>query len=110
MLTHSQYGTNWRALVVTLVTIAPLLPGIANTTNSVPITAGARNLYTFNRLYCFFVSSASYYLVGKLWPEKKTIIPEMVPIIIDVSVDSPAEKGGLESGLDGTKGKQGEGV
>lgn len=87
-----QYGINWRALLVTIVTVAPLLPGIAHATNHTPISLGGQHLYTFNWLYCFFVSLTSYFVLSKVWPAKETIVPETVPGIVDDSI-------GVEDGV-----------
>ncbi|KAJ9133380.1 NCS1 nucleoside transporter family [Pleurostoma richardsiae] len=77
---YYKYGTNWRALVVTILTVTPLLPAIGNkvTPNKVHISAGLQHLYTFNWLYCFFLSFALYFVLNKLFPSKSTVIPEAV--------------------------------
>jgi hypothetical protein len=66
---YDRYGTNWRAVVATFVTIIPLLPGLANKVNpDLKLSAGLRNLFTFNWLYGFFLSIFLYYFCNLFFP------------------------------------------
>ncbi|KAK8134854.1 uracil permease [Apiospora sp. TS-2023a] len=76
------YGSgNWRAAVTTLVVIAPLLPGIAQkvTPQNVRVGAGIANLFAVNWLYGFFASIAMYCALNYVAPDRRTLIPAVVP-------------------------------
>ncbi|KAI4917752.1 hypothetical protein J4E85_009844 [Alternaria conjuncta] len=76
---YGRYGTNWRAVVATFVTIIPLLPGLANKVNpELKLSAGLQNLFTFNWLYGFFLSIFLYYFCNLFFPAHETLIPRIV--------------------------------
>lgn len=86
------YGScNWRAAVTTLVVIAPLLPGIANkvTPQHVRVGAGIANLFAVNWLYGFFASIAMYCALNYLAPDRRTLIPAVVPGYSDAGQGGP---------------------
>ena len=76
-----QYGVNWRALVAMLVTVVPLLPALAKkvTPDNVHIDQGLQNLFSFNWLYGFFLSTFIYWVLNFFFPDKKTLIDHVVP-------------------------------
>lgn len=75
-----QHGVNWRALVALVVTVVPLLPGLANRVapQDVTISPGMRNLFNFNWLYGFFLSGTMYYALNLCFPDKATLINHTV--------------------------------
>jgi NCS1 family nucleobase:cation symporter-1 len=76
---YNKYGTNWRAVMATFVTIVPLLPALANKVNpKIPLPVGLKNLFTINWLYGFFLSIALYYLANLFFPDQETLIPKVV--------------------------------
>ncbi|KAI1764362.1 uracil permease [Hypoxylon sp. FL1150] len=77
----STWGTNWRALVVMLVVIVPLLPAMAEKVapDNVHVSQGLVNLFTFNWLYGFFVALVLYYVLNYFFPDRTTLIPHVVP-------------------------------
>ncbi|KAI4693570.1 uncharacterized protein J4E88_001943 [Alternaria novae-zelandiae] len=92
---YGRYGTNWRAVVATFVTIIPLLPGLANKVNpELKLSAGLQNLFTFNWLYGFFLSIFLYYFCNLFFPAQETLIPRIVTgfgYLDGIEVDSEAE-------------------
>lgn len=66
---------------MTVVTVVPLLPGLANAVSpdEISIDAGFQHLHTFNWLYCFILALTLYFSLNKFFPHKPTLIPEMVP-------------------------------
>ncbi|KAJ5093178.1 NCS1 allantoate transporter [Penicillium angulare] len=97
---HYKYGTNWRALVVTIITVTPLLPGIGNsvTPGKVNIDTGLKHLYDFNWLYGFFLSFSLYFVISKVWPCQETLIPETIPGIPEVGHEAESHEMGTECG------------
>jgi len=76
---YGKYGTNWRAVVATFVTIIPLLPALANKVNpKIYLAKGLKNLFTINWLYGFFLSVALYYFLHLFFPDKGTTIHKVV--------------------------------
>jgi nucleobase:cation symporter-1, NCS1 family len=74
-----KYGTNWRAVVATFVTIVPLLPALANKVNpTIHLATGLKNLFTINWLYGFFVSMFLYCTLNLIFPDKESVIAESV--------------------------------
>lgn len=90
-------GVNWRALVTTLVVIVPLLPALAKkvTPQNVAISEGLVNLFTFNWLYGFFVAVFLFYGLNYFFPDRTTLIPNVVPGDAPVlrAVDADVESG-----------------
>lgn len=77
---YNKFGTNWRALVTTLVVIVPLLPGLARAVSpsTVHINAGLQHLYSFNWLYGFCLSIFLYVGLNLIWPARATLIERTV--------------------------------
>jgi NCS1 family nucleobase:cation symporter-1 len=86
-------GINWRALVSLLIATSPNLPGLgysigstAHTaadgttyyTDSVNITQGAKNLYTFDWLFGFTMSIFVYTALSWLKPAKESLVPTTI--------------------------------
>ncbi|KAH7109109.1 uracil permease [Dendryphion nanum] len=94
---YGKYGTNWRAVVATFVTIVPVLPGLANKVNpKIKLDQGLTNLFTFNWLYGFFLSIFLYYGANHFWPHKPSLIPKVVTgeeIIDGVGSDIESQSG-----------------
>ncbi|KAK5729515.1 hypothetical protein LTR17_011935 [Elasticomyces elasticus] len=100
---YYQYGVNWRALMVTLVVIIPLLPGMANkvTPDAVSINTGLQHLFAFNWLYGFILSVTMYGLLNLFFPDKATLIPAVVhgtPQIIE-GLDVDSEKQSFDNAI-----------
>jgi NCS1 family nucleobase:cation symporter-1 len=74
------YGTNWRALVTTIVVVVPLLPGMAHNISPdvVHIGTGLERLFSFNWLYGFVLSIVLYVGSHFAIPDRKTMIPAVV--------------------------------
>jgi len=77
---YNKYGINWRALVVLILTIVPLLPALAKkvTPQNVQISEGLQNLFTFNWLYGFFLSIVLYYVLNVFFPHQETLIGHVI--------------------------------
>ena len=78
---YNKFGSNWRAFLTTLVVIIPLLPGLVNSTSggTIEVGQGLKNLFSINWLYGFFTSTVLYVSLNKIWPDRQTIITEVVP-------------------------------
>lgn len=72
------YGINWQGLVAFIVPVAPLLPGLAYSIDGSNISAGARNLYTFDWLFGFVVSIFLYTSLSWIFPHKEALIPHTI--------------------------------
>lgn len=76
---YGKYGTNWRAVTTTFVTIIPLLPALANKVNpKIHLASGLKNLFTINWLYGFILSIVLYYFLNLAFPNETSIVPETV--------------------------------
>ncbi|KAJ4400050.1 hypothetical protein N0V91_009025, partial [Didymella pomorum] len=76
---YGKYGTNWRAVTATFVTIIPLLPALANKVNPrIHLASGLKNLFKINWLYGFFLSIALYYSLNLVFPDKTSMVSETV--------------------------------
>ncbi|KAI0181859.1 uracil permease [Hypoxylon sp. FL1284] len=98
----SRWGTNWRALAVTVVIIGPLLPAVAQKVapQNAHISEGLVNLFTFNWLYGFFAAFALYYALNYFFPDQDTLIPSAVPgdtPVLRAVGDDDVESGGAAS-------------
>jgi NCS1 family nucleobase:cation symporter-1 len=79
-------GTNWRAVMAMLISVCPNLPGLAYSigynsttkTSSVSISAGARNLYTFDWLFGFVTSIVVYTALSLIFPDKESLVSETI--------------------------------
>lgn len=60
--------------------IVPMLPALANkvTPKNVHIPKGLSNLFTINWLYGFVASCVLYYVLNVIFPDKATLIPEVI--------------------------------
>lgn len=75
------YGKcNWRALIVLLVVIIPMMPGLANkvSPSTVIIPHGLKNLFAINWLYGFCLTLLLYSALNLIWPHKLTLISQTV--------------------------------
>ena len=104
------YGVNWRAVLAMLVSVGPNLPGLAYSimlnadgTNPVKITAGAKNLFTFDWLYGFTMSVFVYTTLGLLVPAEGTSIQRTIYSL------TPTE-GISERSSDDERGQNGTGM
>jgi nucleobase:cation symporter-1, NCS1 family len=116
---YGRYGTNWRALLATVVVVVPCLPGLAKkvTPGNVHVSQGLQNLFTFNWLFGFFVAVFVYYVSNLLFPHRETLIERAVPGYRDavegVEVDAESADGAAsgigvdEKGVDGMVVKPG---
>lgn len=98
-----RYGTNWRALAVTVIVIIPLLPGLIwKVAPHVHISVGLQHLFSFNWLYGFVLSVTLYYFLNYFFPDQNTLIPKVVfglPQVVegmevDVESDASIRDGG----------------
>ncbi|KAF4125819.1 nucleobase:cation symporter-1, NCS1 family [Geosmithia morbida] len=76
-----RFGVNWRALVINIVVIVPLLPALGNkvTPQNVPLNEGLKHLFAFNWLYGYITSLFLYWLLNYLFPAEETLVPVTVP-------------------------------
>jgi NCS1 family nucleobase:cation symporter-1 len=90
---NCQYGCNWRALAVLLIIIVPLLPPMAHVVNanSVSVPAGLTHLYDFNWLYGFTSGSVLYYILNRIFPYRRGLIPEAVLVESSIHGHGPVE-------------------
>jgi NCS1 family nucleobase:cation symporter-1 len=67
-------GINWRALFSLLISVGPNLPGLAYSISpaGTHITAGAKNLFTFDWLFGFVTSIVVYVALSYIFPDKST--------------------------------------
>ncbi|KAJ9644289.1 hypothetical protein H2204_001640 [Knufia peltigerae] len=75
------YGKcNWRSLIVLIVTIVPMMPGLANKVSpkTVHIPAGLQHLFAINWLYGFCLTVVLYAVLNLLFPDKKTLIARVI--------------------------------
>lgn len=72
------YGVNWQGLIAFLVAVCPNLPGLANSINASPISAGAKHLYSFDWLYGFVSSIFVYTVLNKLFPSREALVSRSV--------------------------------
>jgi NCS1 family nucleobase:cation symporter-1 len=104
-------GVNWRALVALLIATAPNLPGLgysigmqADGSDSVNITNGAKNLYTFDWLFGFTCSIFIYTSLSWIFPAKESLTPvtiygnETNAETHSVDLESANEKTGVMGG------------
>ncbi|KAH8804386.1 NCS1 allantoate transporter [Xylogone sp. PMI_703] len=103
---YYQYGTDWRALVCTVVITVPLLPGLAKavTPNSVHIDAGLQHLYSINWLYGFSLSAVLYYALNYFWPHHPTLITKTIPGVLVTGITQDTDNvAGVEEGKGGNE-------
>ena len=63
-----------------ILVIVPMLPALAHkvTPNNVSIPKGLSNLFSINWLYGFIASCVLYYVLNVVFPDKGTIIPDVI--------------------------------
>ena len=108
-------GINWRALFALLLATSPNLPGLgysiglqADGSDSVRITDGAKNLYTFDWLFGFTCSIFVYTALSWIFPAKESLTPVTIygDVVDDGMHSSDAESGsgvGKAGVMDGEK-------
>jgi NCS1 family nucleobase:cation symporter-1 len=118
-------GINWRALFSLLVSVAPNLPGLGYsigsiqhtnadgttyTTDSVMISQGAKNLYTFDWLFGFTMSIFVYTALSWIFPAK-TSLSEMTIYGHDIGegIGVGSETSDVEGSMKGGVGEKGMG-
>ncbi|KAF4616222.1 hypothetical protein G7Y89_g15185 [Cudoniella acicularis] len=79
------YGINWRALAALIIAVSPNLPGLgysigmnADGSDSVQISQGAKNLYTFDWLFGFVTSIMVYTTLSLIFPAPASLVSETV--------------------------------
>lgn len=84
---HYWNGINFRALIAFIVAITPNLPGLAYSimqpasstgVDPVHISAGARNLYTFDWLFGFVTSIVLYVSLSYIFPARESLVEQTV--------------------------------
>jgi len=111
-------GINWRALTALVVAVTPNLPGLAHSialhtnpttgafvSDSVDISAGARNLYTFDWLFGFTSSIFVYTVLSLVWPAKESLVEHTVYGDV-VNSEKSESRSDEEEGDVGVEGKR----
>ncbi|KAH7327407.1 permease for cytosine/purines, uracil, thiamine, allantoin-domain-containing protein [Rhexocercosporidium sp. MPI-PUGE-AT-0058] len=103
-----RYGTNWIALVTMLVSVGPNMPGLARSINPehVVISAGAKNLFTFDWLFGFVVSIVVYASMSLAFPQKNSLVERTVYGAETVVSDVESVRAGDMSGEGERHGKK----
>jgi NCS1 family nucleobase:cation symporter-1 len=109
-------GINWRALISLLIAVCPNLPGLGYSiglqtnaitnvqTDSVHISSGAKNLYTFDWLFGFVTSIVVYTSLSYIFPHKDSgIVTTIYGHDVDEGTPSDVESSGREKGVIGEK-------
>jgi NCS1 family nucleobase:cation symporter-1 len=108
-------GINWRALLALIVAVSPNLPGLGysiglvtlpdgTTTDSVKISTGAKNLYTFDWLFGFVTSIFVYTVLNYIFPSKGSQVETTIfglEIVDEGSHSSDVESTGVQAGEKG---------
>jgi nucleobase:cation symporter-1, NCS1 family len=108
-------GINWRALLALIIAVSPNLPGLgysialqSDGSDSVKISAGAKNLYTFDWLFGFVTSIFCYTALSYAFPSKDSRIEHTVygneEVVDEASHSSDVESTGVRSGEKGGYG------
>lgn len=80
-----QHGCNWRAAVAFIVSVAPNIPGMAQSVNpSLVISNGIEHVYDINYLWGFFSAFVTYWALSTAFPAKETLLD--APIFEDIEV------------------------
>ena len=112
---HYWNGINWRALLALVVSVAPNLPGLGYSigynagtgsnpvpTDSVKISAGAKNLYSFDWLFGFVTSIFLYTVLSYIFPHKTSLIDHTIygneELVEEVIQSSDVESTGERTG------------
>jgi len=102
------------------VAVSPNLPGLGYSiglqtnaqnvqTDSVRISEGAKNVYTFDWLFGFVTSVVLYTVLSWVWPAKETLVESTVYGDVVDGVGSDDEGGGHESGVISVGGSEARG-
>ena len=103
---YNQWGTNWRAAVVTVVIVTPLLPGLAHAISpaKVNVNSGIDNLYAISWLYGFHASIVLYYVLTLIWPVPATLVPKTLSGSPAESIEGVDVEGRIEISVSQEKG------
>ncbi|KAK5127778.1 hypothetical protein LTR85_004894 [Meristemomyces frigidus] len=76
-----QYGVNWRAMVVMILIIVPMLPGLgyAVSPETVRVSIGITHLYDISWLYGYHASIFLYWLLNVISPARETLVAKTIP-------------------------------
>jgi NCS1 family nucleobase:cation symporter-1 len=118
-------GINWRAFFSLLVSVAPNLPGLGYsigsiqhtnpdgttyTTDSVMISQGAKNLYTFDWLFGFTMSIFVYTALSWIFPARASLIETTIyGHDIGEGIGVGSETSDVEGSMKGGVGEKGMG-
>ena len=105
---YDQWGTNWRAAVVTVVIVTPLLPGLAHAISpaNVNVNSGIDNLYAISWLYGFHASIVLYYILTLIWPVTATLVPKTLSGSPAESIEGVDVEGRIEISVSQEKGEK----
>ncbi|KAF8586429.1 cytosine-purine permease [Ramaria rubella] len=96
---HGRYwytwGINWRALVAMLLTVPPMIPGLANAITPSLQVGATLHLYDINFLFGSTAGAAIYLVLSYLFPAKETFVNKAVS---EDSADRPDGKGTTSAG------------
>lgn len=91
-----------------LISVAPNLPGLAYSialnedgSDSVKISDGAKNLYTFDWLFGFVTSIVVYTVLSMVWPARESLVAETVYGYVEGERTSDVESMGVSGGHHG---------
>ncbi|KAK0900736.1 hypothetical protein LTR91_024197 [Friedmanniomyces endolithicus] len=95
------HGVNWQALLAFLCAVCPNLPGLAYSINPAGshISQGVKNLYSFDWLFGFVVSSFLYTVLHKIFPARESLIEKTIDGV-EASLGRKAEAGNASPGLE----------
>lgn len=101
------YGINWRALIAMLLTVPPMLPGLAQAITPSVIAGGTAHLYDISFLFGCFGGAGVYLLLSFLFPARETFLDEAILPPDDESDDDQTshqlEKKSLEDEKEGSE-------
>jgi len=69
----AKYATNWRAVAALIIGFAPPLPGfINNIQNTIPISAGGKEIFDIGYIYSFVAAGIFYYGFMRFFPHRES--------------------------------------
>lgn len=71
---YNTFGTNWRSLIAMVVTIGPVLPGMANSIQPSVQIGGARWIFAVADIWCLLIGAGSYWLLHVLFPPHEQLL------------------------------------